>query len=148
MATIIDNIQYLDSASIQIASLEYASINSGSLTASLLGTASNAITASQGTRVWGYFSYNGTTLVSNLYGCSMSRGAVGSYNVLFSQPVPSSLYCVQCTGHSGSIDASATGSLGWSLKHSTTGFTMSFVKVTVPGVLADITTGSFAVHSY
>lgn len=157
MALLTDNIQYIDSASIQVATLEYIATKSGSITASLFGTASNAvstsfsttaITSSQGTKAWGYFSFNGTTLVSSVYGCAVTRATVGSYNVLFSQPTPTSLYSVQCTGHSGSVDASATGSIGWSYKHATTGFTMSFAKMTVLTTLADVTTASFAVFSY
>lgn len=160
---LIDNIQYIDSASIQVATLEYASTKSGSFTGSLFGTSSFAttasyvssasfatttITSSQGTKAWGYFSFNGTTLVTSTYGCSVTRAAVGSYNVLFSQVAPTSLYSVQCSGHSGSVDASATGSIGWAYKQATTGFTMSFVKMTVLTRLADVTTASFVVLSY
>src|SRR5579862_3081157 len=134
----LENIHYIDSASIQV-----ANIQAGSITASLFGLATTAITASQGAKAWGYFSFNGTTLVSNVYACSITRAAVGSYNVSFSQTAPSSLYCVQITGHSGSVDASATASIGWSYKHATNGFTMSFVKTTVLTALADVTTGSF-----
>lgn len=124
---------------------------SGAHTGSTFGTASwsnNSITASQGCKAWGYWSYNGSVLVSTTYGCVITRGALGLYNILFTIPVTNAQYSVQLSGHSGSLDASSTGSLGWAMKQTTTGFTASYQKITALTLLADVTTGSVTVFSY
>lgn len=125
-------------------------VTANGYTGSHFGTSSWAITARTASMdsAWGYLAYDGTTLVTNTFNATVTRGAVGSYNVLFQTALSSGRYAVVANAHSGSSDASATGSIIWANKQTTTGFTMSCQKVTDFTTLADFTTASFTVSSY
>jgi hypothetical protein len=128
-------------------------INSTSITASfpIAGTSSwstNSRTSSNGAASWGLITYNGTSLVNTTYNAIVTRGAIGSYNVLFQIAQPSGNYAAIANGWSGSATVlPPTASVISCVKQTTTGFTMSVSKGFTVGA-ADFNTASFSVFSY
>lgn len=146
-----DNIQYIDSASINV--LSATGSFSGPHTGSQFGTSSwatNARTGSNGAFAWASIWYNGTTVTSTTYNCKITRGAIGSFNVAFVNAAASNQYAVIADGVTGSAGlATITASLISPVFLRTNGFTMSVQKwLAATQPVADFTSASVAVFSF
>jgi hypothetical protein len=123
--------------------------SNNSQSSSLAISSSNALSASNGARAWGFLRYDGTTLTTNTYGCSVLRIGLGSFGVTLSPVFPSTLYAVTMNASSASrlTPSNTTASVGFPFNQATTGFTMSMAQGGNLGLRADFTTASFSVFS-
>lgn len=171
----LDNIQYIDSASINVLTAtgsfngphtgsfsgphtgsfsgSFSGSLSGIITGSLFGTSSwatNTRTGSNGAFAWASIWYNGAALTSTTYNCAITRSAIGTFAVSFVNSAANNQYAVVTNGITGSGGLpTVTASMISPVFLRTNGFTMSVQKTTASALVpADFTSASFAVFSF